>query len=65
MIYEKKYVTKEDGRSLVYYHFPDTATEAQTAAFQNAENYTPSAPPAPQPNGTRQEPPGAGPEDKK
>lgn len=30
---EKKRIRKEDGRTLVYYHFPETATPEQTAAF--------------------------------
>ena len=37
MQYEKKQIQKEDGRYLVYYHFPDTATDEQTVAFQSAE----------------------------
>ena len=42
---EKKQITKEDGRYLVYYHFPDTASDDQTRAFQSAD--TPPAAPAP------------------
>ena len=30
---EKKRILKEDGRYLVYYHFPDTASPEETAAF--------------------------------
>ena len=33
---EKKQIVKEDGRYLVYYHFPDTASEEQTHAFETA-----------------------------
>jgi len=43
MYYEKKQVTKEDGRCLVFYHFPDTATKDQTAAFEAAEAYAAKA----------------------
>ena len=31
---EKKTIQKEDGRTLHYYHFPQTATESQTEAFR-------------------------------
>jgi len=31
---EKKRVLKEDGRYLIYYHFPETATPEQTGTFQ-------------------------------
>lgn len=34
---EKKITTKEDGRFLVYYHFPDTATEEETNVFEGIE----------------------------
>lgn len=34
--FQKKATTKEDGRSLIYYHFPDTATDSQTQAFNKA-----------------------------
>ncbi len=30
---EKKVILKEDGRYLVYYHFPETATAEQSAVF--------------------------------
>ena len=30
---QKKITLKEDGRFLVYYHFPDTATEEETQVF--------------------------------
>ncbi|HZT41059.1 MAG TPA: hypothetical protein VFA07_02660 [Chthonomonadaceae bacterium] len=30
---EKKKVLKEDGRYLIYYHFPETATPEQTGTF--------------------------------
>jgi len=30
---EKKRILKEDGRYLVYYHFPDTAPHSEAAAF--------------------------------
>jgi hypothetical protein len=43
---EKKQIVKEDGRYLVYYHFPDTATPEQTLAFQSAEKTTAASPPA-------------------
>lgn len=51
MRYEQKQITKEDGRLLVYYHFPDTATPDQTAAFEAAETFsaTAAAPPEPAP----------------
>ena len=31
---QKKITLKEDGRFLVYYHFPDTATPEETQAFE-------------------------------
>ena len=34
---EKKRVLKEDGRYLLYYHFPDTATPEQTGTFEAIE----------------------------
>lgn len=37
MRFEKKETVKPDGRYLVYYHFPDTASETQATAFANAE----------------------------
>jgi hypothetical protein len=42
----KKQVLKEDGRYLVYYHSPETATPEQAAAFASveAEAETVSAP---------------------
>lgn len=30
---EKKTLQKEDGRSITFYHFPESATPEQTAAF--------------------------------
>lgn len=30
---EKKRIVKEDGRSLIYYHFPASANEEQISAF--------------------------------
>jgi hypothetical protein len=30
---EKKRILKEDGRYLVYYHFPNTATPAESSTF--------------------------------
>lgn len=30
---EKKRVLKEDGRYLIYYHFPETATPEQTGTY--------------------------------
>ena len=48
MRYEKKQITKEDGRYLVFYHFPETATPDQTATFESAEAFAAAAvPPAP------------------
>lgn len=37
MQYEKKQITKEDGRYLVYYHFANTASKEQSAAFEAVE----------------------------
>lgn len=37
MQYEKKQIVKEDGRYLIYYHFPATAGLEQSAAFAKAE----------------------------
>lgn len=34
---EKKQITKEDGRFLTYYHFPETAAPEETAAFEAVE----------------------------
>jgi hypothetical protein len=34
---QKKVIRKEDGRLLVYYHFPDSATEEETATFDSIE----------------------------
>ncbi|HLI50094.1 MAG TPA: hypothetical protein VKV18_15595 [Chthonomonas sp.] len=31
---QKKITLKEDGRYLIYYHFPDTATPEETEAFE-------------------------------
>lgn len=31
---DKKRILKEDGRYLLYYHFPDSATPEQTEAFE-------------------------------
>jgi len=39
---EKKQIVKEDGRYLVYFHFPATATEEQTAAFHDVETHAPN-----------------------
>ena len=33
MRFEKRQVLKADGRRLVYYHFPETATPEETHAF--------------------------------
>ena len=34
MIYEKKKIIKEDGRILIFYHFPRSANHEQFAAFE-------------------------------
>ena len=34
---EQKTITKEDGRILHYYHFPKTATQSQTLAFESVD----------------------------
>jgi hypothetical protein len=34
---EKKTVLKEDGRYLVYYHFPESATPEETATYAAIE----------------------------
>lgn len=34
---EKKQIQKEDGRKLIYYHFPETATSEETDAFRTVE----------------------------
>ncbi len=34
---EKKQIRKEDGRILVYYHFPETATETERRVFEEVE----------------------------
>ena len=39
-------IQKEDGRYLVYYHFPDSATEEQSAVFRSADAAPPAAGPA-------------------
>ena len=33
----KKTTTKEDGRSLIYYHFPESATASQKQAFDDVQ----------------------------
>ena len=38
--YERLEITKEDGRYLVYYHFPDSADSEQTEAFQEASKFS-------------------------
>ena len=43
MNYEKKQITKEDGRTLVYYHFPESASPAQAEAFRSAEQFSAAA----------------------
>jgi hypothetical protein len=35
---EKKQIRKEDGRVLVYYHFPETATELERQVFEEIES---------------------------
>ena len=34
---EKKKILKEDGRTLIFYHFADTASETQQKAFQSVQ----------------------------
>jgi hypothetical protein len=34
---QKKVTLKEDGRFLIYYHFPDTATEEETRVFEGIQ----------------------------
>lgn len=34
---QKKIILKEDGRYLIYYHFPDTASEEETTTFEAIE----------------------------
>lgn len=34
---EKRRILKEDGRYLIYYHFPESANAEQTAAFEAAD----------------------------
>lgn len=34
---EKKQITKEDGRSLIYYHFPATATPEERRVFEEID----------------------------
>lgn len=34
---QKKVTRKDDGRYLIYYHFPETATAEETAAFDAVE----------------------------
>ena len=33
----KKQITKDDGRTLIYYHAPETATAQQTEVFEEIE----------------------------
>jgi hypothetical protein len=40
---EKKRIRKEDGRYLVYYHFPASATPEETAAYGAIEPERPGA----------------------
>ena len=58
MNYEKKRITKEDGRYLIFYHFPATANPDQAVAFETAQQFdnVPAVPPdgalhASEPNG--------------
>ncbi len=60
MNYEKKQIAKEDGRHLVFYHFPDTASEEQTAAFRSAEDYAAKAAAAVIPTAAASNPAGPG-----
>ena len=39
---DKKEIRKEDGRTLVFYHFPDSATAEQKAAFEAVETVAPT-----------------------
>lgn len=39
---EKKEIAKEDGRYLIYYHFPESATEEQTAVFAAVNEAAPN-----------------------
>ena len=34
---QKKVTRKDDGRYLIYYHFAETATPEETAAFESVE----------------------------
>ncbi len=34
---QKKQITKEDGRNLNYYHFPETATPEEKRVFEEIE----------------------------
>ena len=34
---EKKQIIKEDGRYLISYHFPESASEEQTAAYEELQ----------------------------
>lgn len=37
MVYEKKQIFKEDGRILIFYHFPRSANPEQQSAFKKIE----------------------------
>jgi hypothetical protein len=45
MRYEKKLIQKDDGRYLVYYHFPESASPEQAEAFRSAIESASSPPP--------------------
>lgn len=39
---EKKQTLKDDGRYLIYYHFPESATPEQAAAFADVAEEAPA-----------------------
>lgn len=62
---KSKEVTKDDGRYLVFYHFPESASPEQTEAFERSEAYAQEAADAARAAAGAAEPPAkAGPDTK-
>ena len=57
MHYEKKEIAKEDGRYLIFYHFRETASVEQIAAFESVDSLAAGA--VPSPDGLSHKPPKA------
>ena len=61
MRYEKKEISKEDGRYLIFYHFRETASVEQIVAFESVDSLAAGAVSSPDGvNSTPPKAPGAG-----